>query len=319
MKLEQCRRDGHLLSFSVVVGSHWVAWWGNFYAVGAEVIWYRYEPIWFRTLFSVMNQEVFFKRRFGGLMTPPMLAGLPASPPPVLAGLPASPPPVLAGPPASPSPVLAGLPASPPPVLAGPPASPPPVLAGPPASPSPVSVPKLVDLGGKWHPLVNNFPLSLLIFNVNFSLSADDLAFVTVITPPPKPVNWNHHSFLYKSNSCHISSKFSTLSVFLGPKFFTPIPSQDCNFGTLPPVLAGLPASPPSVLAGGRDCLCRLHRCWRDRLCHLRRCRRDHLRRFTKHRVGSYAFRACDRTDGYSLTLFSKIKNCKNLLMVMIF
>ena len=42
-----------------------------------------------------------------------------------------------------------------------------------------VSVPKLVDFGGNWHPRVNNIPLSLLIFKVNFSLSADDLELVS--------------------------------------------------------------------------------------------------------------------------------------------
>ena len=46
------------------------------------------------------------------------------------------------------------------------------------------SVPKLVDFSEKRHSMVNNFPLSLLIFKVNFSLSANDLSLVTVITLP---------------------------------------------------------------------------------------------------------------------------------------
>ena len=33
-----------------------------------------------------------------------------------------------------------------------------------------VSVPKFADLGGKWHPKANNFPLSLPNFEVNFPL-----------------------------------------------------------------------------------------------------------------------------------------------------
>ena len=35
--------------------------------------------------------------------------------------------------------------------------------------------------------MVNNFLLSLLILKVNFSLPADDLSLVAVITLPPKP------------------------------------------------------------------------------------------------------------------------------------
>ena len=68
----------------------------------------------------------------------------------------------------------------------------------------PFSVPKLVDL------LVNNFPLSLLIFNVNFSLSADDLALLTVITPQQS------HSELklpVLSVLVSVSVQFSSISV----------------------------------------------------------------------------------------------------------
>ena len=38
------------------------------------------------------------------------------------------------------------------------------------------SVPKFVDLCGRRHPVVNNFPLSHVIFKVNFALSNDPLA-----------------------------------------------------------------------------------------------------------------------------------------------
>ena len=41
------------------------------------------------------------------------------------------------------------------------------------------SVPKFVDLGGRRHPVVNNFPLSHVIFKVNFPLSNDPLALVS--------------------------------------------------------------------------------------------------------------------------------------------
>ena len=41
------------------------------------------------------------------------------------------------------------------------------------------SVPKFVDLGGRRHPVVNNFPLSRVIFKVNFPLSNDPLALVS--------------------------------------------------------------------------------------------------------------------------------------------
>ena len=40
---------------------------------------------------------------------------------------------------------------------------------------SPLNVPKFVDLGGKRHPMAYNFPLSLLIIEVIFSLSTDEL------------------------------------------------------------------------------------------------------------------------------------------------
>ena len=71
--------------------------------------------------------------------------------------------------------------------------------------------------------MVNNFPLSLQIFKVNFTLSADDLAFLTVneIT-----------SFLHESILPTFSSKFSILTIFFGPKTSTPTPKQGCNFGT---------------------------------------------------------------------------------------
>ena len=39
------------------------------------------------------------------------------------------------------------------------------------------SVPKFIDLGGRLHPVVNNFPLSHVIFKVNFPLSNDPLAY----------------------------------------------------------------------------------------------------------------------------------------------
>ena len=38
---------------------------------------------------------------------------------------------------------------------------------------------KFVDLGGRQHPVVNNFPLSHVIFKVNFPLSNDPLALVS--------------------------------------------------------------------------------------------------------------------------------------------
>ena len=38
-----------------------------------------------------------------------------------------------------------------------------------------ISVPKFVNLGGRWHPMVDNFPLSLLTFKVNFPLLTDVL------------------------------------------------------------------------------------------------------------------------------------------------
>ena len=82
--------------------------------------------------------------------------------------------------------------------------------------------------------MVNNFPLSLLIFNVNFSLSDDNLALVTVITPPTKP-QLTEITTVFYINPIHaiFSSKFSTLIAFLGPEFSTQTPKQDCNFGTL--------------------------------------------------------------------------------------
>ena len=69
--------------------------------------------------------------------------------------------------------------------------------------------------------MVKNFPLSLLIFNVNFSLSADDLALVTVITPPAKSYLTEITTVFY-INPIHaiFSSKLSTIIAFLGPKFF---------------------------------------------------------------------------------------------------
>ena len=70
--------------------------------------------------------------------------------------------------------------------------------------------------------MVNNFPLLLLIFKVNFSFSADDLASVTVITSPPKPLITEITTAVY-INLIHLtfSSKFSTFTAFLGPKFST--------------------------------------------------------------------------------------------------
>ena len=44
---------------------------------------------------------------------------------------------------------------------------------------SPCSVPEFLDLGGRRHPLVNSFPLSHVIFKVNFPLSNDPLALVS--------------------------------------------------------------------------------------------------------------------------------------------
>ena len=43
------------------------------------------------------------------------------------------------------------------------------------------SVPKSVDFGGKWHPMVDNLPLSLPIFLLNFPLSTDALTLVITI------------------------------------------------------------------------------------------------------------------------------------------
>ena len=52
--------------------------------------------------------------------------------------------------------------------------------SSPPLPPvSVTSVPKFVDLGGRRHPLVNNFPLSHVIFKVNCPLSNDHLAVVS--------------------------------------------------------------------------------------------------------------------------------------------
>ena len=41
------------------------------------------------------------------------------------------------------------------------------------------SVPEFLDLGERRHPVVNNFPLSHVIFKVNFPLSNDPLALVS--------------------------------------------------------------------------------------------------------------------------------------------
>ena len=41
------------------------------------------------------------------------------------------------------------------------------------------SIPKFVDLGGRRHPVVNNFPLLHVIFKVNFPLSNDPLALLS--------------------------------------------------------------------------------------------------------------------------------------------
>ena len=41
------------------------------------------------------------------------------------------------------------------------------------------SVPEFLDLGGRRLPVVNNFPLSHVIFKVNFPLSNDPLALVS--------------------------------------------------------------------------------------------------------------------------------------------
>ena len=40
-------------------------------------------------------------------------------------------------------------------------------------------VPKFIDLGGRRHPVVNNFPLSHVIFEVNFPFSNDPLALLS--------------------------------------------------------------------------------------------------------------------------------------------
>ena len=42
------------------------------------------------------------------------------------------------------------------------------------------SVPKFADLGGRQHPIGNNFLLSLMIFKVNFPLSNDPLSLTGV-------------------------------------------------------------------------------------------------------------------------------------------
>ena len=73
--------------------------------------------------------------------------------------------------------------------------------------------------------MVRNFPLSLLIFKANFSLSADDLALLTVKTLSTKPYLVLIHPKFF--------SKFSTHNVFLGPEFCTQTPKQHCDFGTL--------------------------------------------------------------------------------------
>ena len=97
--------------------------------------------------------------------------------------------------------------------------------------------------------MVNNFPLSLLSFNVNLAFPADELALVTVITPPSKP--WfTEITAVFYINQSHptFSSKFSTLNIFLGPKFSTLTPKHDCNFGTLcHPLLSPPPLSSHSV------------------------------------------------------------------------
>ena len=82
--------------------------------------------------------------------------------------------------------------------------------------------------------MVNNFPLPLLSFKVNFSLLTGDLALVTVITPPPKPylteiitvfyINIIHPTFFPEIFLSHR---------ILGPEFPTLTPKQDYNFGTL--------------------------------------------------------------------------------------
>ena len=93
--------------------------------------------------------------------------------------------------------------------------------------------------------MVNNFPLSLLIFKVNFSLSTDDLALVIVVTPPPR----NHHSFLRNSNFIpHFPPNFPLSPSFWSPNFPPRARLQFWDTGAPRPQLTIDPSDPPLPL-----------------------------------------------------------------------
>ena len=86
----------------------------------------------------------------------------------------------------------------------------------------------MVDLGEKWCPMMNNFPLSFW-FSGWISLSwwfgfsdCHNTAIKAIVC-------WNHHSFLYKSNSSHIFLQIVHSHRFLS-EFSTQTPKQDSNF-----------------------------------------------------------------------------------------
>ena len=82
--------------------------------------------------------------------------------------------------------------------------------------------------------MVDNFPLSLLILNVSYSLSTDDLALVTVLTLSPKPYFTEVTTVFYIKNNFfpHFPPNFTLSPSFLS-EFSTQTPKQDCNFLTL--------------------------------------------------------------------------------------
>ena len=99
------------------------------------------------------------------------------------------------------------------------------------------SVPKYVDLGGRRHLVMNNFPLSRVIFKVNFPLSNDPLALMSVNSNSSAIILdflLNQRDFPHLSNSyptfCY---EFSTLHGFLMLKCSTLTPKPNFNSGTL--------------------------------------------------------------------------------------
>ena len=77
-----------------------------------------------------------------------------------------------------------------------------------------ISVPKFADLGGSWHHTVDNFPLLLYIFLVNFPLQTHYLTLVTDIAPQLQPYHQNQrssqsveliaHTLLRNFHSCYL-------------------------------------------------------------------------------------------------------------------